>query len=265
MFTVNELMAYRLSQELRNDEMGFVGVGSSGRAFVFAVGLPMVASRLAQLTHAPHFSVQMGPLIDPILEPLPSRWFDSIAYDRDAPAFIDAVDNLDALQRGRVDISFISGAQIDAYGNVNVTRVTRPDGSHAHLVGALALPEHQAFAQRAIVLADLSKRTFVEQVDFVSGVGRRSKGKRRDELGLPGGGPVLVMTDRAVFDFSPETDRMRLLELYPGQSVDSVLAAMSFTPEIADNLTALDAPPAEVVALIRDRIDPEKVFLGVEP
>ena len=98
MFTLNELMAFRLSLELKNDEMGFVGVGSSGRAFVFAVGLPMVASRIAQLTHAPRFSIQMGPLVDPVLEPEPTRWFDSIAYDRDAPAFIDAVDNLDALR-----------------------------------------------------------------------------------------------------------------------------------------------------------------------
>ncbi len=65
----------------------------------------------------------MGPPVDPVLEPEPTRWFDSIAYDRDAPAFIDAVDNLDALQRGRVDVSFVSGAQIDPYGNVNVTWV----------------------------------------------------------------------------------------------------------------------------------------------
>ena len=49
-YTVNELMAVATSRELRDGELGFIGVGTDGRAFTLAVGIPITAARLAQLS-----------------------------------------------------------------------------------------------------------------------------------------------------------------------------------------------------------------------
>ena len=46
-YTINELMVVATSRELRDGELGFIGVGTDGRAFTLAVGIPMVAARLA--------------------------------------------------------------------------------------------------------------------------------------------------------------------------------------------------------------------------
>ena len=41
--TSNELMVAELCRHLRDDEIGFVGVGTSGRAFSLVVGIPLAA------------------------------------------------------------------------------------------------------------------------------------------------------------------------------------------------------------------------------
>ncbi len=56
-FTVNELAACIIAREIRDDDLIFVGVGTNGRAFTLAVGIPLTACRLAQLRHAPGATV----------------------------------------------------------------------------------------------------------------------------------------------------------------------------------------------------------------
>lgn len=262
-YTPNELLVAILAAELHDDEMGFVGVGSSGRAFSLAVGIPLLAGRLAQARHAPHYQMQIGPLIDPDLSDLPDHWNDATAYDRPAAAFVDAVDNIAALLRGGVDVSFISGAQVDRFGNLNITRIGEVDDAR-WLVGALALPEHQAFADRSIILADLSPRSFVERVDFVTGVGYLDGGDSRRAAGLGPGGPALVLTDKAIFDFTPVSREMRLRSVHPGWDIEEVLSSMSFEPVLPDCVPETPAPDTQTVALIRE-LDPKRMFLGAEP
>ncbi|WP_461154630.1 CoA-transferase [Saccharopolyspora tripterygii] len=263
-YTPNELAVAILARQMRDDEMGFVGVGSSGRAFSLAAGIPLVASRLAQLTSAPHFNIQIGPVINPQLDVLPPRWNDSTAYDVPALGFIDAIDNIEALLRGGVDLAFVSGAQVDRYGNLNITEVGTQSGKR-RLVGALALPEHQAFAKRTIILVDQKQRTFVEKVDFITGVGHLDGESTRTEAGLNPGGPELVITDMATFDFVPTTRRMRLRTVHPGFAVEDVLANMGFTPDLADDVGITEPPSAEALRLIRRQIDPDRLLLAAEP
>ena len=48
----------------------------------------------------------------------------------------------------------------------------------------------------------LKRRSFVERLDFVTSPGHLTGGNARQELGMPGAGPQLVITDKALFDFS---------------------------------------------------------------
>jgi glutaconate CoA-transferase subunit B len=263
-FSPNELLVCELARHLRDDEIGFVGVGTSGRAFSLVVGVPLAAGRLAQLTSAPRFDLQIGPIIGPEMDELPSRWNDSTVYGWAASGLIDGADNLDVFARGGVDVGFVSAAQVDRHGNLNVTWVDA-GGRRVRLIGCLALPEHQAFARRCIILADLDPRTFVERVDYVTGAGYLDGGRSREEAGLGPGGPELVLTDRATFDFDPASRAMRLRTVHPGFSVDDVLEAMAFRPELPAEVPETPAPTEQELRLIRERIDPGRVLLAHEP
>ncbi len=252
--SANTMMAVALSHRLRDGEIGFIGVGSSGRAHELVTQIPIMAAHLAR-ERGVDFDLQIGPLIAPDLGRPPQSWRENDLYAWRSPALLASDANMDGFLRGAVSVGFISGAQIDRFGNVNVSRVRASDGGWRRLGGALALPEHCAFAGRAVLLCDLSVRTFVEEVDYVTGFGHRHRGVTRAQLRLPGAGPSLIVTDRALFDFVD--GEMRLAALYPGASVEEVEAGMGFTPLRADGLAELGAPTAEELQRLRELRLPE--------
>ncbi|RMF86572.1 MAG: hypothetical protein D6736_14800, partial [Nitrospinota bacterium] len=220
-----------------------------------------VAARLAQLTHAPHFEVQLGPVISPDLSKMPERWSEAAFVRWEAAARLPEVDAHDIFVKGGVDVGFVSGAQIDRYGNLNVTAIgdyTRP---RVRLIGCLALPEHLAFARRPIVIIDQSRRTFVERVDFRSGVGHLHGGKSRTEAGLRPGGTWKVITNLAVLSFHPESKEMQIESLHPGVSLAQVQEQTGFPLRIPDEVAETPPPAAEIVHLIRHEIDPQNLLL----
>lgn len=263
-YSNNELMAFTISAMLKNDELGFVGVGTSGRAYTLAVGIPIVAARLAQMRHAPHFTIYWGNLLSPDLEDIPeSALQDTYTRWPAAAALADTGHKLDMLMRCDFDVSFESAAQVDRYGNLNITVIGDPAHPKARLIGCLAQPEHLAFVRRPIIVCDLSRRTFVEKVDFITSVGHGGGERSRADWGLPGPGPVAAVTDKAVFDFEEGSGRMRLRSLHPGVSLEEVRDLMSFEPVVPAELPATKAPSAEDVRLIRETIDPHHVLMRV--
>lgn len=258
--TRNELMSFAISEVLDDGDLVFVGVGTSGRAFTLAVGIPLVAARLAQLRHAPDLDIYWGNLLSPDLSEVPARLTqDAITRWPGAHAPADVGSKVDMLVRGEFDVSFESAAQIDQRGNLNITRIGTGDLPTVRLVGCLAQPEHLAFVRRPIIVADLSPRVFVEAVDHVTSFGFGDGTRTRESLGYEGGGPVLVVTDHALFDFTDD-GRMRLISLFPGVTVDEVRSRMSFEPEIAVDLSEV-VPPTSALTAIREHVDPSRTLL----
>ena len=110
------------------------------------------------------------------------------------------------LQNGRIEVGFLGGAQIDRYGQ------------HQHDRGRRLRPPHGASAGQRRRGGDRHPRAphgrdqparaggrFPRQVDFVTSPGHRMRGRPRRELGMPGAGPVKVVTDKAIL----EADRDR--------------------------------------------------------
>jgi glutaconate CoA-transferase, subunit B len=262
--SVNELMVAAIARELRDGELVFVGVGTAGRAYTLAVGIPLVAARLAQLTHAPTLTVYWGNLLSPDLDHTPSGHLqDTFTRWPGASAPPDTGFKLDMLTKGDFDVSFEAAAQVDRFGNLNITAIGDPDRPRARLVGCLAQPEHLAFVRRPIIVVDLKPRTFVERVDYLTSVGHLDGGDSRARLGLPGPGPERVVTDKAVFVFDGATKEMTLASLHPGVTREDVQGAMGFRPRLADAIAETEPPTAEQVRLIREVIDPGRVLLRV--
>lgn len=263
-FSKNELITVFLSRQIEDDDLCFVGVGTNGRAFTLAVGIPLAAVRLAQLNQAPGAAVYWGNLLEPDLSDIPKTFTqDSFTRWRAAACPADTGFKCDMLARGKFDVCFNSAAQIDRYGNMNITVIGDYRNPKVRLVGCLAQPEHAAFVRRPYVVMDLDRRSFVEKVDFITSVGHLHGGRSREEAGLQPGGPRYVVTDKAIFDFTPETKEMRLRSLHPGVSLEDVLAAMSFRPIISDKLYETEPPTADELALIRNVIDPNRILLRI--
>lgn len=256
-------MVASVSRELMDGEIAFVGVGTSGRAFTLACGIPLVAARLAQETHAPSFTVYWGNHLSPNLTNMPEKLTQDKITNWNAAACPPTIaDKIDMLTNNRFDISFDSAPQVDRYGNLNITSIGDYRKPKVRLVGCLAQTEHLAFATKPIIITDLSKRTFVEKVDFITSVGYLDGGNTREEAGLKKGGPYRVFTDKAIFDFEPETKHMRIQSIYPGESLEEILELLGFNPIIPDNVPETESPSSNELNLIRNNIDPNNVFLA---
>lgn len=262
--TTNEIATFVVSQAIQDGDLTFVGVGTNGRAFTLAVGIPLAGLRLAQLTHAPDATVYFGNLLEPDLSRFPKHLRqDSFTNWHAAASPVDVGYKCDMLMRGGFDVSFDSGAQIDRFGNLNITAIGDYDKPKVRLVGCLAQPEHFAFVRRPIVMMDLSRRSFVEKVDFVTSVGHARDGKSREDWGLSPGGPQMVVTNRAVFDFETPDHSMQLRSLHRGEAIETVINEMGFEPVIPKNVVETAMPSEDNLKLLRKVIDPDHVLLRV--
>lgn len=263
-YSIDELMAATIARDLENDEIGFIGLGTGGRAFQLAVGIPFAASNLARMTNAPRYHILLGMMMDARPDKMPDHFLESDEAIVNWPcaARITSGDIFDLFRTGKLGVGFVSGAQIDQYGNLNIVAIGDYHRPKVRLVGALLQTEHMAFGRRNIVPVDLSRRTFVPKVDFRSGVGHGEGGDSRRRYGLPGGGPKLVVTNMAIFDFEEGSRHMRIRSVHPGFTVDQVRENCGFELVVPPEVPETEPPTQEQVDLLRRVIDPKGLLMN---
>jgi glutaconate CoA-transferase subunit B len=77
---------------------------------------------------------------------------------------------------------------------------------------------------------------------------------------MPGGGPQLVITDKAVFDFNTPAREMRLVSLHPGAAREDALSNIAWPVRVADDLTVTTPPTDEELRCIRQELDPAGLY-----
>jgi glutaconate CoA-transferase subunit B len=235
-------MTVAAARALRDGDVCFVGIG-----------LPSTAANLARRTHAPGLVLvyESGTIgAKPARLPL-SIGDGELAVTADAVVSVPEIFNY-WLQPGRVDVGFLGAAQIDRFANINTTVVGGYDSPKVRLPGAGGAPEIAASCGEVIVIVRQSRRTFVEQVDFVTSVGYGREPGDRDRLGLPGSGPVKVITDLGVLEPDPHTCELTLTHLHDGVSVDEARDATGWELAVARDLRPSPAPTDEELAAVRD-------------
>jgi len=250
-FTPSEIMAVSGARELRDREVVAVGIG-----------LPMVASFLAKKLHAPDITLlfELG-VIDP--EPVhtgvgladPRVWYRAKALS----SFVDILGTV--LHRGRVDVGFLGGLEVDQFGNLNTTLVGDPKGRFRHMIGSGGANDIASCAKKTILIMRQEERKFRESISFITSPGYVKGGDSRQKAGLSGG-PSRVITDKAIFGFHPETKQMMLLSIHPGIKLEDVLSTIGFRPFIPQEVPVTEPPTAEQLRLIREEIDPERMYMG---
>jgi glutaconate CoA-transferase, subunit B len=226
------------------------------------IGLPMVATFLAKHTHAPNMTIlfELG-VIDP--EPVhtgvgladPRVWYRAKVLS----SFVDILGSV--LHHGRVDIGFLGGLEIDQYGNLNTTMVGDATGKVRHMIGSGGANDIASSAKKTVYIMRQEERKFRESVSFITSPGYLKGGDSRREAGLIGG-PSRVITDKAIFGFHPETKKMMLVSIHPGNPLEDVLSTIGFRPLIPKDIPLTESPTAEQLRLIREVIDPDRMYVG---
>jgi glutaconate CoA-transferase subunit B len=223
----------------------------------------MLAAGLAQRLHAPGLTMVIeGGIVGPEWKPgwLPISTNEMRAAYR--ARMLPAITDLFLLaQRGFLDVGFIGGAQIDAYGNVNTTVIGPFTKPRLRLPGSGGANDITSLCREVIILTTHEPRRFVEKVDFVTSPGHLTGGDSRERAGLLFGRVSRVVTTLGVFGFAPDTRRMRLEALHPGVSVDDVRAATPFPLDTADPVAVTARPSERELGILRT-LDPKRQFLG---
>ena len=156
------------------------------------------------------------------------------------------------LNRGRRHV-MMGASQIDRHGNQNISAIGDWKQPTVQLLGSRGAPGNTINHTTSYWVAGQSPRVFVDQVDFVSGVGTD-----RAARACPAGSDHelrVVVTDLAVLDLQGPDGTLRVVSTHPGVSVDDVQAASSFELAVADDVGTTPAPTPEQQELI-DRFDP---------
>ena len=248
-------MTIAASRLLKNGAVCFAGIG-----------VPSTAANLARLTHAPDIVLiyASGPIgAKPEVLPL------SIG-DGDLAERADTVVSTQEifrywLQGGRVDIGFLGAAQIDRFANINTTVIGDYKRPTTRLPGAGGAPEIASCAKEVVLVLKQSARAFVKKLDFLTSVGYLDGGDARQKLGLPGKGPVAVVTDLCIMEPNETTKELTVTQLHPGITREQIQKATAWDIQFASTVKETLAPTSDELRVLRDLLHRTAVAHGQAP
>jgi len=245
-----ELMIVNASHSLRGSRVVFVGVG-----------LPNIACNHARRSHSPELDLvyESG-----IFGAHPARLPLSIGDPTlvsDATSTVNMADLFTLyLQGGLVDTALLGGAQIDRFGNLNTTVIGKYEEPKVRLPGSGGACEIAINARQTLIIMRLKRRAFVEKLHFLTSPGHLTGGDSRKRLGMQGGGPTSVITDRAIFNFDSATHEMILSKVAPGESIATIQDEVGWKLPETSKVGAMQLPSKDDLNLIRHELDTEGLY-----
>lgn len=240
-FSTDEIMTIAASRELTGARSCFVGIG-----------LPSIAANLARSLHAPGLILvyESGTVgAKPTRLPL-SIGDGELASTADVVVSVPEIFNY-WLQPGRIDVGMLGAAQVDRFANLNTTVIGSYDRPKVRLPGAGGAPEIATACPRSIIVMRQSKRTFVDELDYVTTIGFGNGAGSRSRLGMPGEGPRVLISDLGIYRPDPETFEMTLTALHPGATLADVRDATGWDPAVSDDLVETPGPSEIELTLLR--------------
>lgn len=257
-YTLADLITVAASREVRDGEIVFAGMG-----------MPILAIMLAKRSHAPNLKLifEAG-TFDSNPRTLPTSVGDprcvtgSSRSSGMSEAFFLA-------QRGCVDLGFLTGVEIDEYGNVNTTVIGHYLEPELRLTGSGGNPDICSFARRTIYIVLQEPRRFVKQVSYITSPGWRVRKwpsgelvHRRELYGSAfRGGPSAVISTAGVFRFDETTGKMYLDTFHPDHSPEEIARLCLFDLDISRVRGETPPPTAEELFLMHEVLDTEELFL----
>jgi glutaconate CoA-transferase subunit B len=216
------------------------------------IGLPSLAANLARRLHNPGLWLiyESGTIGAKPSSPPLSIGDGELAVTADAVVSVPEIFNY-WLQPGRIDVGFLSAAQLDRFGNINTTVIGDYDCPSVRLPGAGGAPEIAASCGAVFVVLRHTARAFVPHVDFITSLGYGQGPGHRERLGLRGRGPVLVITDLGRLEPDPSTLELTLTAIHPGVEVESVRASTGWPLKVGPGPAVTEEPTVEELGVLR--------------
>lgn len=228
---------------------------ADGDIIIAGTGLPLLASLLAQRTHAPRarLVIESG-VIFPIVTPTPLSVVD--------PRIMKTPSRLGSLaealggfvQRGLVHTGFLGGAQVDEHANINSTWIDRAQG-RVRLPGSGGANDIASHCAKVVILTNHELRRFPRRCDYVTSPGFLDGPGGRERAGL---GPltVKIVTELCVMEGDDSSGSLTVTGLMPGVDIQQVMDNTGFTPDVAESMHVVENPAAAHLALLRETLDP---------
>ena len=241
-YSLGELMVAAAAREIRDGEVVFVGMR-----------LPLLAFCVAKRTHAPR---AVGLFESGVIrDTAPPEMLYTMCDPPNivgAGACVPMTTVMSLLQRGEVDLGFIGGAEIDAFGNVNTSYLGSWEHPTVRLPGSGGAADIACLAQRLVVMMPHECRRLRPRVDYVTSPGFGEGAGWRQRVGLPGSGPAALITTLGVFRYDAATGGAVLASHHPGITTDEVQAETGYPLRIAADVHATPEPTAAELTIIRE-------------
>jgi glutaconate CoA-transferase subunit B len=217
------------------------------------IGLPSAACNLARLTHAPRLVlIYESGTIATRPDVLPLSIGDGELCERALTTVSVPEIFRYWLQGGRITTGFLSGAQVDRYGNLNSTVIGDYARPSVRLPGAGGAPEIGTHCGRIYMIMRHHPRAFVAKVDFVTTLGHGPTGRERRDLRIGTAGPVQMVTDLCVMKPDAETKEFVVTALHPGITPEQVRQNTGWSVRFADELEETTAPDPLELEILRE-------------
>lgn len=237
-----EMMAVAAARTLKNEDVCFVGIGA-----------PSTACNLARLTHAPDITLiyESGTIgAKPDVLPL------SIGDPELSETALTTVSVPEMfrywLQGGRISIGFLGGAQIDRFGNINSSVIGDYEQPKVRLPGGGGAPEIASLCGQVYVVMRHTRRSFVEQVDFITSFGYGGGDDHRQRLGIRTQGPMLVITDLCLLRPEPRTKELLVTSIHPNVTRADIVAQTGWPIRFAESVEQTPPPTERELAVLRE-------------
>ncbi len=248
-YKVSELMISLMAREIKDGDKVLQGLYSP---------MPMLACLLAKNFHAPNMTYfNTADVVDPNPTEVP---FSTAGpkLQENCIAYLPLAEVFDLAQKGELSLIFLGAAQVDMYGNTNLSVIGDYHNPKVRLPGGAASAYLCGFMETVIWIPKHNPKVFVEKVPFITGQGYINGWDTRERLGIGRGGPRKVITNLCVMDFEPKTKRMRLVSVHPGVTVEDVVNNTGFELIIPEEVPTTAPPTPEEIEFIRN-IDPNNV------
>lgn len=229
--TVDEQIAWCLACCCRAGDVLVVGV---------ATPLAAAAGQLARALLVPDLVLIEAAAVDVAPHDVAAPMVQPEVIAAEAVGVYAQTEILDAIQRGRITLQFVSPAQVDGHGNLNTSRVRAADGTMRRLPGGLAHADVACLIERLVAYRATHELRFLpERVDFVTGAAGR--------VGT-------IVTSAAVLSWDGE--QYRVASLHDGVTREQAVAGCGFALDVPAHPPTTEQPPPEALRLLREEIDP---------
>ncbi|MGQ9721678.1 MAG: CoA-transferase subunit beta [Candidatus Jordarchaeum sp.] len=247
-YTIDEIMIVAMAREIKDNDLIFQGITTP---------LAGAAIMLARETHARNASHLYFLGVNPVMHDISQVMIKPENFLGKVYGLLGINEFWNRQQRGGIDLMFLRPAQIDKWGNANMTLIGDKVKPTIRFSGGVGTADMLVLAQRIVYYAPHhEKKVFVKKIDYITGAGHLENGEWRKKMNIRSQGPTKVISNLAIMNFETENKQMKLESVHPGISIEEVIENTGFELVIPDKVPETEPPIETELKLIREKIDP---------